>query len=180
MRSADLPRFMTAIATMGANWRTEVPQTTADLFFAKFADLDIDAFERLCSRAIDTLEYFPNVAQLRKLATGSDTTRAMEAWGRVLVAIRKCGYLRAPQFRDPVISHVLQQLGGWTAVCRRDSDELHNWTRKEFERLYLALQASPPSEPVQLRGMHDRPRLAAVESAGDVLRALPAMKGRAS
>lgn len=176
MRSGDLPRFMAAMATMGANWRCEVPQSTVDLFFAKFADLDIAQFESLCSRAIDSLEYFPNVAQLRRLANGSDAVKAADAWAAVLRCIRS--NVKLPD--DPAREFAVRSLGGWSTLRYQDCERLHGYTRRDFERIYAAYDGAPAEQRAAIEAPPERRRLTQPEDAGSVVRKLLNAKEQAS
>ena len=59
------------------------------------------------------------------------------AWSEVREAISRIGGYQSIKFRDPVINATIRQMGGWTALCDMDMDQLEN-AKWDFRRLYTA------------------------------------------
>ena len=97
----------------------------------------------------------PSVAVLRDL-TGEmrSEDRVQLAWEAMVAAIRDVGGYRSITFEDPAITATVRALGGWERICTTDTEELHKWLRKDFERVYPAFARKP--RPVErIAGLHE-------------------------
>jgi hypothetical protein len=70
--------------------------------------------------------------------------RAMVGWSEVERQIRSVGSYDTPNFKDPLISHVIYDMGGWVSICQVMEKDLV-WMGKDFERRYLSYAERPPA-----------------------------------
>lgn len=110
-------------------------------YFGALADLDFGTVHRAARVAIQTLTFFPKVAELRKLAVGSVEESAARAWSRVHNAAKRGFGGYAPiTFEDPALHATVAAMGGWTrfySLGFRDTEPVDIATaRKEFMELY--------------------------------------------
>lgn len=79
--------------------------------------------------------------------------RAMLGWSEISRQIKSVGSYDNPHFEDPLISHVIHDMGGWVHMCGVLEKDLV-WMGKEFERRYLSYAEYPPAnlEPKRLAG----------------------------
>lgn len=68
--------------------------------------------------------FVPKVADIVRVLSGTHTDRAMLAWGKVHEAMGSVGSYSDVVFDDPAIHAVIEDLGGWSKVCRTDVKEL--------------------------------------------------------
>ena len=59
------------------------------------------------------------------------------AWSEVKEAMGSIGGYQSIKFRDPVINAAIRHMGGWTALCDMEMDQLEN-AKWEFRRIYTA------------------------------------------
>lgn len=98
----------------------------AMLYTAGLADLDYEAARAAVVRIARTAKWMPTIADICEavmvVQTGHRRTGA-EAWGDVLKAIRKYGWVRSPgldfRFDDPIVARVVNALG-WQDLCHSE------------------------------------------------------------
>ena len=142
MGPADRKEFATLVQTLGAAFGVEPSAPMLEAYWLALEDLGIAEVRRMVGAALRGGERMPPPATLRKLGGESQATAALDAWQAVVEAIRKHGHYRSVDF-GPVVNTVVRQLGGWRQICATESDQLHNFVRREFERIYLATAQRP-------------------------------------
>jgi hypothetical protein len=97
-------------------------------------------------------QFMPKPADVLRIINGDSETRALQAWSKVLHAIRMVGSYDSIVFDDPLIHAAIMDLGGWPNLCSNDTKALV-FIGKQFERIYSSyLQKSPTHYPKQLTG----------------------------
>ncbi len=91
----------------------------------------------------------PKPADIVRQLHGTNTDRALVAWGRVYAAISDVGSYRSVVFDEPEIHAAVADAGGWQAICAGKVDELPHLQRR-FCEAYRAYRA---------RGCVDWPRV---------------------
>lgn len=81
--------------------------------------------------------YAPKVADLVRVLQGTHTDRAALAWGKVLGAMSAVGAYSDVVFDDSAIHAVIEDLGGWSKVCRGEMAEL-SYLQHRFCTAYKA------------------------------------------
>jgi hypothetical protein len=72
----------------------------------------------------DRGQFAPKPADVVKTLQGTKTDRARVAWGKVFDAMQQVGAYQSVVFDDPVIHVCVEDIGGWTKICRSDLSEL--------------------------------------------------------
>lgn len=123
----------------------KVSLDTVTVYERMLADLDYPAASAAVERLLATSKFLPTVAEIREAALtlyAGETRPGGEAWGDVLKAIRKYGYVRAPgidfHFDDPIIADCVRALN-WTELCNSENQAAD---RARFIELYDKLAAS--------------------------------------
>lgn len=113
------------------------------------------AFSRYLQN-VDTGQFAPKPADIIRALDGGNTEgRALGAWTKVHDAIRLVGSYRSLVFDDPVIHSVVQDMGGWIALCSIQSEDVP-FRASEFQKRYRALIHNPPrSYPCRLIGISE-------------------------
>lgn len=140
------------------------------------SDAPLPAVEEAVQKAIRSCKFLPSVAEIRELA-GLKLARAEdmagEAWEDVLATIRSCGSYGSPLFHDPSIGPAIARMGGWIALCAKESEWLHSWGRKTFTAEYASVVefgASPFERNRRLEGRHEvSKRISAGSTTGSVI-----------
>lgn len=106
-------------------------------------------------------QFMPKPADIVRQLEGTRTDRSLIAWGKVLDAMQRVGAYQSVVFDDGAIHAAISDMGGWTAICRSETDELP-FTQKRFCDLHRAYSARPDMPyPARLVGdheMHNAPR----------------------
>lgn len=97
-------------------------------------------------------QFMPKPADVLRIIHGNSETQALQAWGKVLQAIRMVGSYDSVVFDDPVIHAAIMELGGWVELCHSDTKSLV-FIGKQFEKIYSGyLHRKPSHYPKQLSG----------------------------
>lgn len=127
---------------------------TMDLWAAVLGDLDHDATKAALLRHIATSEFFPTVAELRRIVAESTVGRrrsGLDAWGDVKAAISRDGRYRTPRFADPLVARAVDAIG-WVAICDSEDEMVE---RAHFARAYdaMAVHAAEDATVATLPGV---------------------------
>jgi hypothetical protein len=149
MHASDRARFKGLMEALASAFRAEPTTAFLEGYWLGLEDMTTSDFEAAAKRALRECKFMPSVFELRSL-TGEmpAAVRAVSAWLELLKGIRRHGAWYSVDFEDKLINATVRSLGGWREVCAKESDELHVWTKKEFERLYglLAQRGEPQGE----------------------------------
>ena len=125
------------------------------LYFKALSDYGIEVIERAAMAIVKGRVYpaFPKPGEIIQEIEGTKENQAIDAWGKIVSAIRQIGPYRSVSFDDPTIHSVIEFMGGWPATGDWLEDEL-KWKQKEFERLYAIMKTSG-RESKYLPGIHE-------------------------
>lgn len=141
MRTEDRPKFVMILEAVGSCFNRSVDEPLLYGYWAAFKGVDLAVFELACHRAIDELDFFPTVKQLKGITGQRDAAEmAADAWAKVLELARDSTRAEHP---DPVAEAAIKKLGGWRKIGQTDEDRLE-WVRKEFVDLYQAAAKHRP------------------------------------
>lgn len=113
-----------------------------------------DAFNRHAVSA-DQGQFLPKPADVVKLLAGTSLDAAQIAWSKVDRAVRQVGTYQSVVFDDPLIHHVIADMGGWVHIGTKD-EEAWPYIAKEFQTRYRAFRTSGVrSDPPKLIGVFE-------------------------
>lgn len=173
MVEQDRKRFVQLITDVLAFYRQDVSDFAVSVWWEACKPFDFEQVSKaLTAHALDPErgQFAPKPADIVRVLAGTPTDRALMAWGKVYGAIGSVGAYRDVVFDDPIIHAVVEELGGWPAVCRTKTAEL-GWLQHRFTEAYRAYARLPE--------VRDYPRvLAGDRSSNDVyaMRSLPPPK----
>lgn len=127
MKQSDFKRFSMALTAMSELYGKTVSEGAVVLWWKALEAFDIEQVEQAFAKAVQNPEggqFMPKPADIIKFMSGTATDRARTAWGKAFEAMQRVGAYQSVCFDDPIIHAVLQDLGGWTKVCRSDMNEL--------------------------------------------------------
>lgn len=100
----------------------------------------------------DRGHFAPKPADIVRQLSGTNTDRAMLAWGKALDAASRVGAYTDVVFDDPAIHAAIEDLGGWPKFCRSETKDLSYLQHRfcESHRAYTGRSAF--DYPRSLRG----------------------------
>lgn len=186
----DRELFVTLMKALCATKRVEATEAFLMGYWIGCAGLSDDDFRKAIERALrETDGFMPSPNELRKMGGEEQVeTRAIHAWATVLRAIGSVGSYTSVDF-GTLTNAVIRSMGGWVELCNRDSEELREFGRKDFEKTYRSLAGSTylaemgeylpgicermnkaigaPSNVVRMLDAKQAPKLAAVPAEGN-------------
>lgn len=145
MNEQDKPKFVELIFTLAnaTGNRVNVDEAMLNVFWHDLKDLSFEVVAAAVEQARKTLDFFPSVAGLRRLATPDPDSRARDAWDIVERELGRDSYCGAPslQFDDPLINEALNRIGGTKRAVRMSQADFNNWFRRDFLKEYHDLAA---------------------------------------
>jgi len=156
MRPSDLPAFGQLLSDVMAYYGKDVSSFTQDLFWNACKGVDFEQVRRAFEAHAKDPEqgrFPPKVADLVKHLQGTQTDRALIAWGKVSAALSDVGAYTDVVFDDPVIHLCIVDHGGWPKFCRTPYEE-QSYLQHRFCESYRAYAARgvPAEYPARLTG----------------------------
>lgn len=127
MQRSDFKRFSMALTACAELYGKTVSEGAFSLWWQALERFDIEQVERAFRLVVedpDGGQFMPKPADIIKRLEGTATDRSLIAWGKVLDAIQRVGAYQSVVFDDGAIHAVIEDMGGWPAICRSDTDEL--------------------------------------------------------
>lgn len=99
--------------------------------------------------------FMPKPGDVVRHISGTGSEQGQAAWAKLERAMRSVGQYETVAFDDPIIHVIVDEMGGWSPLCRTYEDELP-FRRAEFVKRYTALQRSGVQQwPSRLVGVHE-------------------------
>lgn len=149
MNQSEEREFSRMFSVLAATFRVESSTALLEGYWLGLEDMPLEQVRTAVKRALRECKFMPTAFELRSLSGEMPAAvRAVSAWQDLLKAIRKHGAWYSVDFQDRLINATVRALGGWREVCAKEADDLHVWTKKEFERVYglLAQRGEPQGE----------------------------------
>lgn len=158
----DRRRFAVLMQAVCAAHRVEPTEALLEAYWLAGDGVADEDFARAAHRAIRDRVHMPKPAEMRELA-GVETAalRAVRAFESLRAALSRFGVYRSVRFADPRIHATVRALGGWVSLGQQDAEEFQKWTRREFIRVYEALEGQRlDGTPDHLPGLDETHNLA--------------------
>lgn len=107
--------------------RADLTDFVAQVWWSACKNYEYDQVSRAFSRHLTDAEsgkFIPMPADMTRVLQGTNTDRAMLAWGKVHEAMSSVGAYSDVIFDDPAIHAAVDDLGGWPKVCRGEIKDL--------------------------------------------------------
>ena len=140
-------KFGQIMSGMAGMYNIIITEFTLDTYYEIFKDYSDDQFSRAVTQTIREHKYstLPKPAEILEYLEGTRDDKALIAWYQLMEAVKKGGYHASIEFADPLIPHIVNELGGWMWFCCTQKEELP-FIQKRFEdlyRLFLKRQIQP-------------------------------------
>lgn len=140
MQATDKPRFVGLITDVLAFYKQDVSEFAISVWWQACERYDLEQVSKaLTKHAMDPErgQFPPKPADLVRQLEGTATDRAMLAWGKVMEAMQRIGQYTDVVFDDPAIHAVVEDLGGWSKICRVEMKDL-SYLQHQFTEAHRA------------------------------------------
>lgn len=157
MTEADRKEFAQLMSDTMAFYRRDCSKFALSVWWEACKGCELEMVRKaLTAHALDPErgQFEPKPADIVRVLAGTQTDRALIAWGKAWEAMQRVGAYTDVAFDDPAIHAVIEDLGGWAALCRGDLGELSH-TQRRFCDSYRAYARRPGhAYPALLGGAH--------------------------
>jgi hypothetical protein len=124
-----------------------------ELYYESLKNYTYEAVNSAAMMLLKTHKYntLPKPAEFIEWIDGNQEDRAVIAWTKARRAIREADWCNSVVFDDPVISHVIQDLGGWLQFCDTKKEDIE-FMEKRFIQFYRTLSKRGITNPVRVMG----------------------------
>lgn len=140
MTNADRERFSQLITDVLAFYGQKISIFALGVWWQACQPFEFEAVQRALSRHAMNPErgqFAPKPADLVREMQGTPTDRAARAWSLTIDACSRVGSYTDVVFDDPIIHAVIEDLGGWPALCRTETAQL-SYAQHRFTEAYRA------------------------------------------
>lgn len=121
---------------VAAYTNTQVSDETVAIYIRLLRDIPADDLQTIVDQSIAECKFLPTVAEIRdrwhSLTRGLGELTSAEAWGMVMMEIRRVGYTGAPHFESQKVARVVKMIG-WRELCMSEEPGID---RAQFMRMY--------------------------------------------
>lgn len=138
MNHDDRARFAALLTDVLAFYGQKLSGFALSVWWEACQGLDFDLVQRALSRhAMDPERgmFPPKPADLVRQVQGTPTDRASRAWSRTVEAASRVGAYTDVVFDDPIVHAVIEDMGGWPALCRMETASL-SYQQHRFTEAY--------------------------------------------
>lgn len=156
MQEADRPAFAAMMSDVLAFHRQALSRFALGVWWQACQPFDFEQVTKALSAHVMDPErgrFPPMPADIVRQLQGTQTDRALVAWGRVYEAMQRVGAYADVAFDDPAIHAVVHDLGGWPAMCRGRTEDLPHLQRRFCEAYRAYAARGLPEYPPVLRGV---------------------------
>lgn len=157
MKNDDKPQFAALMGALSEYYNRDISDALIGMYWQGLEHYELAAVREALNRHMqntDTGQFFPKIADIGKMLSGTSNDRALLAWAKVDKALRHIGPYQTVAFDDALIHRVLQDMGGWISLGMQTDDEWP-FVAKEFENRYrgFSLRNERPDYPKSLIGL---------------------------
>ena len=160
METRDLAVFTQMLHRIAALYDKSLSPPWVEIYWESLQRFDIQDIRRAFSAHVqnpDTGQFLPKPADVVRFLEGSSQTQSLQAWTKVVEAIRHYGGYTSVAFDDPLIHAVIRDRGGWPTLCEVTVQELP-FCAKDFQARFEGYVGRPPGQyPPVLAGRLTNP-----------------------
>lgn len=145
MQPQDKQQFIEIISGVYEFYHKTCTPFTLGVWWEALHNFDLPAIKHALNAHCvntDVGQYLPKPADVVRTLRGSSLDSAMRAWSMVEKAVRSVGGYQTVVFDDPLIMVVIEEMGGWIALCATQEVELP-FRANEFTKRYRGYRQQP-------------------------------------
>lgn len=159
MRSTERAAFAELIGGVYEFYRRDLTEFSLGVWWQSMQAYELDAVREALGRHCmnpDNGHFLPMPADVVKMLGGTTKDSALVAWSKVTQAVSRIGSWYTVVFDDPLIHRAIDEMGGWTWLCRQTEKEWP-FVEKRFCDHYRVYKArnEVPAYPPKLVGYTD-------------------------
>lgn len=156
MQPSEFPRFLETLAGVHDFYGKEVSEFASKVWLEAVKGFELQQVTKALSAHLmdpDRGQFMPKPSDLVRQLQGTQTDRALVAWGKVAGALSSAGAYSDVVFDDPVIHLCIMDGGGWPKFCRTTYEE-QSYLQHRFCEAYRAYanRGTPTDYPARLIG----------------------------
>jgi Domain of unknown function (DUF6475) len=158
MNQSDAKQFALWMTTLGELYGKNISTTLNEIYWKILKDFDFQQVQIAFRYHISNPnggQYMPKPADIVRIIQGTAEEKALDAWTQVERAIRYIGCYDSVNFEDPYIHGVIEDMGGWIALCATKLTEMP-FRANEFQKRYMhctAIKSEFPNQVTTLPGI---------------------------
>lgn len=157
MKNEDKPQFAALMGALSEYYNRDISDALIGMYWQGLERYDLVTIREALNRHMqntDTGQFFPKIADIGKMLSGTSNDRALLAWAKVDKAVRHVGQYQTVAFDDALIHRVLQDMGGWIGLGYKTDDDWP-FVAREFENRYrgYSIRNDRPEYPRVLIGL---------------------------
>lgn len=134
MRDDDRGDFAALMTDAMAFYRQHVSDFALDVWWQACQPFSMEQVSTaMTAHAMDPDrgQFAPKPADIVRVLQGTHQDRSLVAWGRVFDAMQRVGAYQSVDFGDMAVHCAIEDLGGWTNLCRTTMEQL-GFVQKRF------------------------------------------------
>lgn len=156
MSPSEYPKFIATLAGVHDFYGKELSEFATQVWVEAVKGFEFQQVSKALSAHLmdpDRGQYMPRPSDLVRQLQGTQTDRALVAWGKVAGAMSSVGAYSDVVFDDPIIHLCVTDAGGWPKFCRTPYEE-QSYLQHRFCEAYRAYsnRGAPTEYPSRLTG----------------------------
>ena len=149
----DKSRFADIMSGLADMYKQTLSEFMLDMYYDILKGYEYEQVERAIKKVMANYKYntMPKPADILEYLEGTRDDKALIAWMRAKEAVQKGGYYASVVFKDPIIAHCINELGGWQEFCCAQISELP-FIEKRFLDMYRVFEKREIKNNVKLMG----------------------------
>jgi hypothetical protein len=156
MQPNEINEFTRVLSSVSVLYAKAMSKALVELYWAALSSFELGAVKQALQSHVqspDTGQYMPKPADVVRFLQGDSRTQALQAWSRVVSAMRAVGGYGSVVFDDPLVHAVIHDMGGWITLCQTVEKDLP-FRGADFTARYVGFVGRPPAHyPKQLTGL---------------------------
>ncbi len=140
MRNEDKQQFVKLIGDVLGFYRQDLSEFALHVWWQGCQPYSLEQVSKAITAHAtdpDRGQFAPKIADIVRKLQGTKQDRSLLAWGKVMDAMGSIGAYQDVIFDDAAIHASIQDIGGWSKICRTSIDEL-SYLQHRFSQSHKA------------------------------------------
>src|SRR5689334_2178235 len=122
MKDHDRARFVQLLSAVGTLYKHSLHELAIEIYWQALTGFEFQAIKHAFQTHIkhpDFGQFMPKPGDVLRCLQGDSETQALQAWSRLLQALRHFGGDATVVFDDAILHRVIEDMGGWIRLAER-------------------------------------------------------------